>query len=324
MKLTNKLAVAGAMVAAILAGQSALAQDGFPLTITDAAGIEHMFETPPKIGCAWTGCTEMMADLGLQFQASTSRGEGDIFNFPVGNPVHQIADWGNPEYWAAAEVDVIFIRVPFGEDAELFSTAAPAFHLHHPSYGESSQTGYGAYIENLRIFGQITGETERADAAIIRFETMVTNLKAMATDETRANTVAMIRGGEGRDNYTGFGATNPFCVLIAEIGFGQCVPGTDVAPEYELNAEAFLELDPDWIVYMGGGHASRTGPIWDRLSAVQNDHVIDTSDRAYCCSTRGLIHALQDYTHFIVDSSVPAAGNLEDFDPTLSPLVQSN
>lgn len=317
MKLLNKLALVSTMFAASILGQTAFAVDGFPLTITDAAGIEHKFETSPKIGCRWSGCTEMMADLGLQVHAA-SWFEPSQFGFPVGAPANLVEDWKNIEQWVATDVDVLLARVPNGKWSKYFEDVAPVFHLHHPSYGESNQTGYEAYIKNLELLGQLTGETAKADAALQRFNNMVANLKLLATDETRKNTVAIIRNGEG---YRGFGDTNPFCVLIAEIGFGTCVPGKEAPAEYEFNPEAFLKLDPNWIVYMEGGYEDRNDPIWNRLSAVKNGQVFDSSDRFYCCSTYGLIPAMQDFTHYVVDDSVPLVGDINDFDPTKSPLA---
>lgn len=217
-------------------------------------------------------------------------------------------------------MDFSIVPVPFGTWVEQLVDVASIVHLHHPSYGKSSQTGYQAYIENLKVFGQLTGETDAADAAIERFDNMVANLKAKATAETATTKVAVIWGGDDTEVYYTVGTVNPFCVLIDEIGVGKCAADEAVG-EIEMNAEAFLKLDPDWIVYMNGGSENRDDPIWERLSAVKNGQVIDAGDRFYCCSTRGLIHALQDYTHYVIDASVPAPGKLEDFDPTKSPLV---
>lgn len=310
-----------AMSAAIALAIPASAQDGFPVTFTDAAGVEHTFETAPKIGCLWSGCTELFADLNVQPYAAW---EGDsVFEFPAGPAMHVVEDDSNPELWAAVDIDVIITRVPFHTWSEQLADVASIVHLHHPSYGESSQTGYGAYVENLKIFGQLTGENDAAEAAIARFDAMVANLKELATDETAKIEVAAIWSSDETNEYWSIGTVNPFCVLIAEIGIGKCAPNEDIG-EVEMNAEAFLALDPEWILYMNGGSENRDDPVWNRLSAVQNGQVIDAGDRVYCCSTRGLIHAFQQYTHFVIDETVPAPGNLDDFDPTQSPLVASN
>lgn len=311
-------AIAAITVAATVPASS---QNGFPLTITDAAGVEHTFETPPNLGCIWSGCTEILADLNVPLYAGGS--EEGIFFAPAGPPTHSIEDEDNPEHWIAVETDVIFTRVPFGTWSDQLREFIPIFHLHHPSYGESSQTGYQAYIENLRLVGQLTGENEAAEAAIARFDNMVANLKELATDETAEIEVAAIWASDESDEYWSIGTVNPFCVLIVEIGIGKCTPNEDIG-EIEMNAEAFLKLDPEWILYMNGGSENRDDPVWKRLSAVQNGQVVDAGDRIYCCSTRGFIHAMQEYAHFVIDETIPAPGKLDDFDPTQSPLVTSN
>ena len=298
----------------------------FPLTITDAVGQEFTFDAPPKIGCDWYGCHEAMADLGI---APTAAGMGveestSVFYAPAGPPATLIEDAANPESWAAAGVDLIVTRVPATAENDVLTAAAPIFYLHHPSYGESDQQGYQAYYENLRLLVQLTGQPEAADAAIARFENFLANLRRLATPETAALTVAVLFGG---DSYSGLSRENPFCTVLAEVGLGQC-PGPEDPEEFwpEVNAEQFLAIDPDWIVYEGFGasYTERTDPVWGQLTAVKEGRVYDaaTGGRSYCCSTRGLIHSLQDYvSHILPDAGIPSPGPHLDFDPLTSPLV---
>lgn len=295
----------------------------FPLTITDAAGQEFTFDAPPRIGCWWAGCTEILADLGVAAHASRYTDElaNAVFNFPAGAPLHNIADTSNPEDWAAAEVDIVIMRVPVAPEHEAYKLATPVFYLHHPSYGESAQNGYAAFLENLRLVGQLTGKPEAAEAAIARFNTALDTLRTLSTPEIATQTVAVLFQGDG---YRMIGPGNPFCVALAEAQLGTCIG--EGAASYEVNAEEFLGLDPDWIVYQTGdaSHQDRTDPIWAELSAVKAGQVYDaTNNRYYCCSTRGLILALQDYASYVLpDGTVPATGPQDDFDPTQSPLVQ--
>ena len=306
---------------------SATTSDGanearFPLTITDAAGQEFSFDAPPKIGCDWYGCYEALADLGIPPHAGALAEEEltSIFYAPAGPPTHRISDDTNPESWAAAEIDLYMMRVPDSADLDAMRQVAPVFLLHHPSYGESVQ-GYDAYLENLRILGQLTGHPAAADAAIARFATALATLKALSTPETAALRVAVLFGGEG---YGGLAPNNPFCVALAEVGLGQCV---EAAGEswLEVNAEQFLAIDPDWIIYEGFGasYQERTDPVWSQLTAVKEGRVFDAAgSRYYCCSARGLIHSLQDYvSHILPDAGIPMPGPVETFDPTQSPLV---
>ncbi|MBI1298527.1 ABC transporter substrate-binding protein [bacterium] len=296
----------------------------FPLTITDAAGQEFIFDAPPKIGCYWYGCYEALADLGVPVYAGSLAPEEleSVFYMPVGPPINLITDDTNPESWAAADIDLFMTRVPDDAYYDAMRQVAPFFFLHHPSYGESDQQGYRSYLENLRILGLLTGQPEAADAAIARFETAMTNLKALSTPELAATTVAMLFEGEG------YGITppdNPFCVALAEVGLGQCV-GEGIE-SWEINAEEFLAQNPDWIGYQtwGGSYQDRTDPVWSQLTAVKEGRVFDAGHRYYCCSARGLIHSFQEYvSHVIPEAGIPVPGPVETFDPLQSPLVQSS
>lgn len=297
----------------------------FPLTITDAAGQEFTFDSPPHIGCIWYGCMEAMAELGIAPYAASFTEDlvGSAFLYPAGPPLNNIEDSNNPELWAATETDIIITRVPASPDMEALNAAVPIFYLHHPSYGESSVGGYQAFIENLKILGQLTGDIEAADAAIARFESVMTNLKALSTPELAALQVAVLFSGEG---YSGLAPSNPFCSVLVEVGLGECVKATEGDAWLDVNAEQFLALDPDWIVYMGEGetgYQTRTDPVWSQLTAVKEGRVFDgAGHRYYCCSTRGLIHALQDYvSHVVPEANIPTSGFWLDFDPLQSPLV---
>ena len=295
----------------------------FPLTITDAVGQEFTFDAPPKLGCWWAGCTEMLADLGVVAHAAAYDEEmsQSLFLYPDGVPAANIVDTANPELWAAAEVELLLLRVPDDPARDPLKAAAPIFYLHHPSYGESSQNGYQAYVENLHILGQLTGRPAEAEAAIARFMTAMDNLRSLSTAETAAQTVAVLFQGE---EYRMIGPGNPFCVALAEVGLGQCVGEGNAS--YELNAEEFLNLDPDWLVYQlgDGSYADRTDPVWSQLTAVKEGRVYDAKNhRYYCCSLRGLILALQEFAHYTLpDAHIPDPGPWLDFDPRQSPLVQ--
>jgi ABC-type Fe3+-hydroxamate transport system substrate-binding protein len=293
----------------------------FPLTITDAAGTSFTFDTPPKIGCLWYGCDEIMADLGFTDYVTSMAPEdiGTTFYTPQGEPAGAIKDYSNVEEWAAAEVDVIVTRVPADPTYEALAAAAPVFLLHQPSFGQSSQSGYQAYLEDLRLLGQLTGQPEAAQAAIERFETALTNLKLLGTPETRDLSVAVLFPGEG---YFALDDASPFCAVLAEAALGRCLQ----APFYEeINAEEFLRLNPDWIVYQNYGgltYADRTDPVWSQLAAVKDGQVYDASSRYYCCSARALIEVLQEYVHHVLpDAGIPDPGPEKDFDPLKSVLV---
>lgn len=269
---------------------------------------------------------EMLADLGVQVYAAgmTPEETTSVFYSPVGPPLHLLADDSNPEQWAAAEIDLLLTRVPADASNDALKSAAPIFYLHHPSYGASAQKGYQAYIENLRLLGQLTGKTTAADAAIARFATALKTLKSLSTSATATQQVAVLFQS---DTYSGLTRDNPFCAVLAEVELGQCIKAPDDKAWLETNPEQFLAIDPDWIVYMvgpGQSYQNRTDPIWSQLKAVKAGHVYDAKgNRYYCCSTRGLIHALQEYAHYTLPAAkIPDPGVVEQFDPLKSPLVK--
>ena len=295
----------------------------FPVTIKDAAGIEHHFTSPPKIGCEWSGCVEVLADIGIKPYAVANALQEELrstFYYPLGKPKYNIEDSKNPEDWAAADVDVILTRLPSSRTSLSLNAAAPVFHLHHPGFSKSNQTGYHAFIENIKLVGLLTGESEKALAALQRFKGMIANLKAKGTDETGRLTVAVI-GSNNRFNP--LGPESPFCSLIHELNLGLCLG--EGGEKQQLNAEMFLKWNPDWIVYGAGNrYQDRNTPIWKRLGAVRKGQIYNAQgNRYYCCSTRGLIHAMQEYTHKVIDKNVPAPGNVLEFVVENSPLIDS-
>ncbi|MEM7343004.1 MAG: ABC transporter substrate-binding protein, partial [Chloroflexota bacterium] len=312
----------------IESSEMAESSSSFPLTITDATGQEFTFDAPPKMGCDWLGCFETLADFGVVIHAASMSPENAATTFyaPVGAPEHLIDDYSNVELWAATEVDLLLSRVPDDPYWDAFREVAPVFFLHHPSYGESSTTGYQSYIDNARILGQLTGEVAAAEAAIARFETMMDNLRSLSTPELAEQSVGMIWSDEG---YYGIPSDNPFCVALADVGLGNCM-GTSTGRFVEYNAEEVLSLDPDLIVYMvydGGAWDSwtdRDDPVWPQLTAVKEGNVFDASgDRYNCCSMRGLIHSFQEYVaNVIPEAGISAPGPVLDFEAADSPLVQ--
>lgn len=318
-------------LSAVLGGETAVttAESHFPLTITDAAGQKFTFDAPPKIGCDWLGCHEILAELGVVPQASYFGGRPSQFLTPVGVPPYIIEDWMNPEAWVAAEVDLLIKRGPATPKDDALAAAVPIFRMHFSPGGTTAITGIAAYYENTRLLGQLTDKPDAAEAMIARFEAVQAKLRSLATDETRALRIAAIFADPAV--YYALGHDNPFCTVLADAGLGQCM---EAGWWEEVNAEAFLSYNPDWIIYMDQNwpalvdaeeatFTDRTDLIWSQLTAVKGGRVYKSATQRFdCCSTRMLTHALQDYvSHILPDVRIPAPGPLADFDPTQSPLV---
>ncbi len=313
------------------AGTAAGAAVTFPLTIKDAAGIEHTFASPvTKIGCRYYGCIESLADMGLVPYAAPA-GDSGAFFYPAGGPNVAIEDFDNLEEWAAAGVEVMvdLVSPAAAEDAQTLSKAAPVFFLNAPYKAWDAtnfKVGIAAWRDDLRLLGAITGHLELAEAATARYDTFVANLAKRAPAGAGGQVVAnLLFTDDG--TYSLMDPGSPFCEALSGNSIGRCL---DVngwsADSWEINAEAFLAANPDWIAYSvwdeGQSYTARTDPAWSRLSAVKDGQVFDFT-RTNCCSLRMLTHALQDYAFHVWGAAggVPDPGPEHDFDPTKSPLA---
>lgn len=298
----------------------------FPLTISDALGNEFTFDEPVTFGCVFRTCTELHADLGVPeaagsvLYAAGGNTESSIF-YPAGPPSYIVADYRNPEDWAGSDVDAVVSRVP--QNPLIENTAgdlALTYYVHSPTDEVSSLAGLDAYLDNLWRFGQMLDRPQAAANKIGDYEAMIANLSALSTPELAARTVSVLVSGE---EYFLMSERSPFCDVIQTTGLGNCV---SIGDNSEVNAEAYLALDPDWIVYYPGvtTAAERTDAVWPELSAVQNGQAYDSVNGDYhCCSARTLVVALQEFVHFSVPGAdMPAPTEFSEFDPSTSPLFE--
>lgn len=305
---------------------SSAATVSFPLTVTDAAGQKLTFDKPvTNIGCYWAGCDEILADLGVVPAASSNiQNDGGKLVYPNGTPKADITKLGgedNPESWAAAGVDLIVVRGPASASVNAFKSAAKVLYLYAPGFDDATPyKGLDAYRQNLRLLGQVTGHPDAATAAIKRFDSFMAALKSKAPAGAAKTSVALIfQSNDG--TYTLVGPTSPFCVGLVDYGLGTCVSSPSRnATSWQINAEAFLALNPDWVVYMGGesgkstSWVKRNDPTWGKLSAVLAKHVYDSPDaREYCCSLRVLAPSYQLYAFHLWG----AASGIADPGPVL-------
>lgn len=328
--------IAGAVTALLLGSGNASAQE-FPLTITDALGNEFTFEEPPAIGCYHWSCHETMGDLGLVPAAvawanAVNDGRPFWIAFNAGTPDVFIQDAFSPEEWAAAGVDVI-VTAAFTVD-EIAGLAAnspaPIFYLEMSGYGDSAR-GTEAYVNNLRLLGQLTGEMDAAESAIARWRNVETNLAYLAEEGDADQTILGILNWDSA--FSAMGNDNPFCVLIDDLEIGECMD-VDGLLEVTVNDEEVLAQDPDWIIIQDAANIAGQGaapdytildrtdnPFWNQLTAVQDGNVYYGGERYYCCSTRGMTHAMNEYAHYILDRRIPHPGNFADFNYEYNALV---
>jgi ABC-type Fe3+-hydroxamate transport system substrate-binding protein len=299
----------------------------FPLNITDAAGQSHTYTAAlANIGCGWSGCIEMLADMGIVPHAVPGEPQASALNFPNGIPAHGISDWLNPELWAATDTEVLFVSLPEWEGLDGLRQAMDVFFLNQYPHG-NSPPGVAAWIRNQRLLGQVTGKPDLADAAIARYDAFIAALGEKApADADQREIIYLFHSDDG--TYGTMPFEIPFCEALAEYGFGRCA-NPQAWSEFAVSAESFLAADPEWIAYGVFDPATtwkdRDDPVWQRLSAVQAGRVYDAGSGYYCCSLRTLEWALQDYAYHVwgAAAGVPDPGTLRAFDPSKSGLLAS-
>jgi len=307
----------------------------YPLTLTDGAGHEITVEQPfTKVGCLYSGCEEAMADLALLPNAILAGEQPGAFLRPVGTAPHEIKDEVSAEEWAKSDSDVIVdLAGPIGEDDKrALESVAPVIFMNAP-YAvwnpDRVVPGVDAWKEDLWMMGLLTGKAEAAQAAIARFEQFMAGLQALAPEDAAEQEVANL-SADADGVYSLMDPASPFCEALQTYELGKCatIDGWD-AESWEVNAEAFLTADPQWIAYTvyddSQTYKSRKDPVWTRLTAVREGRVFDFS-RTNCCGLRMLEHSLQDYAFHVwgPDSGVPDPGPENDFDPTKSPVLEAS
>ncbi|MEM7141687.1 MAG: ABC transporter substrate-binding protein [Actinomycetota bacterium] len=296
----------------------------FPLTFTDALGYEHTLDEPAQLGCVSIVCTEIMAGLGVAPRASTYNEEP--FFFPVGPPEFVVTNLNDLEAWSGAEIDFAVMGGPENATHDVAREIVTVLFVHTPGRTAPDLTGFEAVIENTRLIGQIVDRAAEAEVLVRNLETAIETARGFSTPELADRSFVNLFNGPsytmeiGNADEVGSWA---FCSVILAAELGYCAE-VDITAQ-EINAEAFLELDPDIVAMQAGSLTveTRDDPVWGRISAVENGLAYDSAETGYRFGgVRSLIWSLQEYVHFTVpDSGIPHPGLLADFVPEDSPLV---
>jgi ABC-type Fe3+-hydroxamate transport system substrate-binding protein len=306
-------------------GSSSTGKGEFPRTVTDASGHKFVFDHDPRIGVVSFGGLFALADVGAHVHAALAlpADAKKKIMFPSGGPDVFIKDWRNPEEWAKADVDVIVVVGPNSPDLKALEVAAPVFEINDPTYWTGGPQGVDALKANVTMMGELTGHTAQADAAITRYDTLIANLQTAAPADVADRTVAPLYATDD-GTYFLFGQDDSFCVALQGAKLGRCLPGLKTA---QINAEAFLAQDPDWIIYVnyetGLSWTDRDDVVWKQLTAVKDQHVYDSGAYTFGESLRNLEFVLNEYAFHTFGADVPDPGEYSDFDPTQSPLAMS-
>lgn len=328
------MSVAMGATACLLAGCGAddpppeVVEEPDSITVTDASGREFTFDEPPKIGTLWYGAMLTLADLEVAPHAAiaTKQDLASPMTFPGAAPQVLVdgVDWDNVEAWAGAEVEVVLAGGPADPGYDAIEAVAPVMLLNVPPWYDGNGAGIEGLKQNVRILGDLTGEADAAEEAVARFDRLVAAIADAAPSDAADRVVALLQHNEEGLYYVAGGA-DPFCEALILAEAGHCPDGV---VDGEINQEAFLAADPDWIAYSVHGtnatHTDRDDPIWDRLNAVQDGNVYDSDAYSYSDSLRIVEFLLQEYAAetFGSGSGIEDPGPFAEANPALSPLTQ--
>jgi iron complex transport system substrate-binding protein len=299
----------GAPTAALVEATSAPSSvAGFPLIVTDGAGRELRFETPPtRVVALYNNNFGMLATLGVEPVGVLVNPEmlsDPIYFDGKGEGFTRIkaGDVVDAESVAATKPD--FIMAYSEEEAQLLGAIAPVY-----------LPGDAATVEDLypelRRIATILDRMPQAEAAIEAFED-----RYAAYQQASPNNAGTVLKLGYQDDETFYISTvdDPICRMLAQIATCAWEKATpDEFWGYETTLEGVLELDPDVIILNNWSSSSRaemlaalnTNPLWNELKAVQAQRVL----------------GIEGYENPIA-SSLPAAQKfLDTFIPLIYPDV---
>jgi ABC-type Fe3+-hydroxamate transport system substrate-binding protein len=287
------------------AQRPAAAEQSGPIRVDDAAGATVELDEPAeRVACMQTGCDEILADLGMVPVATWVPEKVAAYPVYYGDRAGEVElhqDEIDVEKIAATRPDLIYVREGQEKEAKQLARIAPVYTAH-----SGFETGPDQLKENLREMAQLVGRPAEAEAAIERFDATVEQVKQAAPVGAARTTVFAQSGYETR-KYAGWFRGGFLCNTLEAEGLGRCALDAPKGAEDaygEISAEAVLEADPDYIIYLTNpddGAAppeKRTDATWKRLTAVREGRVIrDGSAGMYCCGMREPAYTLALYAH---------------------------
>lgn len=244
----------------------------YPLTITDASGLEFTFEqAPERIVTIAPSLTEIVFAIGLDDRIV---GVSDLDNYPeeaLDKP--RVGDvYGNAEALIAAEPDVVFAGLTVngsilegirGLGLNVFTT---------------EPTTIDEVIDSILQIGVITDAQEQAEEVAA---------KMRADKQQVIDTVAGLSEDEKKKVYieysplwtAGKGSFMDELITLA----GGINIASDLEPWAQISSEAVIEANPDVIIYADTTDYETGKPLvdsirnragWGQLNAIQNDAII--------------------------------------------------
>ncbi|MGY1719196.1 ABC transporter substrate-binding protein [Blastococcus sp. SYSU DS0552] len=264
-------------------GQAAAGDAAFPRTVEHAMGSTEIPEEPERVVVLDTGELDSVLSLGVTpVGAVTTAVDTDFLSYLAEDAegVAVVGTIAEPdlEAIAALEPDLILSNQVRHEDIydQLRQIAPTVF---------AADLG-DTWKENLLLDAEALGKEEEAEELLADYEEQAAQLGEDIGDAA-GTTVSPIRfvGGTIRayrpDSFVG--------TVLADIGLDHVdLPEGDNPTFAELSAEQITQADADVVLYSSYGAADESGeaavvggPLWPRLSAVQNGRAHQVEDDVF-------------------------------------------
>jgi iron complex transport system substrate-binding protein len=254
--------------------------DAYPRTIVDGAGRElNLEQRPERVVALYNDNFGMLATLNIRPVGVLANPEmltDPIYFDGTGLDIPQISysDSVNIEEIAALNPDLVMASNV--EEAVAIEEIAPV-------YLPSSPKDLEQLYDQLRNVASIFALETEAEAAIEAFEARYTAYQTMSPGN-----VSVLKLGAMDDGAFYISTLDdPLCQILNTLA--RCdweKPAPDEYWGYETTIEGVLALDPDIIILNNWSSLSREellsaladNPLWNELSAVQNERVLGTAD----------------------------------------------
>ncbi|MFL7793206.1 MAG: iron ABC transporter substrate-binding protein [Anaerolineae bacterium] len=159
-------------------------------------------------------------------------------------------------------------------------TGIPVVVISYGTVGFGTTTIFGEAVQDsLRLIGGITGQTEKAQAAIDFLQEIQQDLDSRTKDVSDADKPSVYVGGLGARGTHGIESTQGMYALLDAVHAKNVVDETGESGSIMIDKEKLLAWDPNYIFIDQGGLAAvledyqKNPAFYKSLSAVQNGQV---------------------------------------------------
>jgi iron complex transport system substrate-binding protein len=253
---------------------SAGGADGFPVTVTTAAGTVHLTSRPDAIVSLSPTATEMLYAIGAGKQV---KAVDSLSDYPSGAPVTKLSAYQpNAEAVAGFKPDLVIISNDLnGITAKLKALSIPVLDL------PAAANVAGVYTEFTEL-GDATGHAAQARTEDAKLRADISAILAAEPKHSPQLTYYYELGANPYYSVTDSTFVGSMLSMLGMKSIADVATGAAAAGGYpELSPEFILKANPDYILLSdtgsnGGQDASAVAarPGWSQLTAVKDGHII--------------------------------------------------